>query len=92
MAQWRKLHLVLFSGEGGARVSHWRRADAGARGSGMMRVRWRAQETRGRDGDREESEGSRDRSGSGEGLALPSPCVTALGREMGIEQEALPWR
>ena len=35
--------------------------------------------------------GSRERSGSGEGLALPSPCVTALGREMGIEQEALPW-
>ena len=58
-----------------------------------MRVRRRARETRGRDGDREESEGSRERSGSGEGLALPSPCVTALGREktnegrVGIERK-----
>ena len=25
-----------------------------------------------------------------ERLALPSPCVTALERDMGIEQEALP--
>ena len=45
-----------------------------------------------RRGVEEEARGSRERSGSGEGLALPSPCVTALGREMGIEQEALPWR
>ena len=29
MAQWRKLRLVLFSGEGGARVSHWRNEGRG---------------------------------------------------------------
>ena len=41
MAQWRKLRLVLFSSEGGARVSHWRNAGRGLReGEGIAGKRW----------------------------------------------------
>ena len=66
----------------------WRRhgCEARARATG----RRGSTRTRCRCGMRERARGGRevDR----ERLALPSPCVTALGREMGIEQEALPWR